>query len=72
MITYIHAYIHTYIHTYIPMAVETFVTSLGIDLTDDQRTQLHGLLKRPNKDDEDINKRRKTETTPTLPGTQCG
>ena len=56
----------------IPMAVETFVTSLGIDLTDDQRTQLHGLLKRPKADEEDINKRRKTETIPTPPATQCG
>ena len=56
----------------IPMAVETFVTSLGIDLTEDQRTQLHGLLKRPPADDEDIHKRRKTDSTPILPGTQCG
>ena len=56
----------------IPMAVETFVTSLGIDLTEDQRTTLHGLLKRPQTEDEDINKRRKTESTPTLPGQQCG
>ena len=30
----------------IPMAVESFVHSLGIPLTEDQKTQLHGLLKR--------------------------
>ena len=29
----------------IPMAVESFVTSLGISLTEEQRSQLHGLLK---------------------------
>ena len=45
----------------IPMAVESFVTSLGISLTDDQRSQLHGLLKRPNMDEDDPTKRRKTE-----------
>ena len=56
----------------IPLAVETFVTSLGIDLTEDQRTQLHGLLKRPQTEDEDINKRRKIESTPALSGQQCG
>ena len=49
----------------IPMAVESFVTSLGISLTEDQRSQLHGLLKRPNMDGEDPTKRRKTETTAT-------
>ena len=30
----------------IPMAVESFVHSLGIPLTEEQKTQLHGLLKR--------------------------
>ena len=28
----------------IPMAVESFVRSLGISLTEEQKTQLHGLL----------------------------
>ena len=51
----------------IPMAVESFVTSLGISLTEDQRSQLHGLLKRPNTDEEDPTKRRKTESTPAPP-----
>ena len=37
----------------IPMAVETFVTSLGIELAAEQRTQLHGLLKRPNPEQDD-------------------
>ena len=56
----------------IPMAVESFVHSLGISLTDEQKTQLHGLLKRPNQDQEDPTKRRKTET-PALGKTgQCG
>ena len=31
----------------VPMAAETFVTSLGIDLTDEQRTQWHGLSRGP-------------------------
>ena len=47
----------------IPMAVESFVTSLGISLTEEQRSQLHGLLKRPNTEGEDPTKRRKTEAT---------
>ena len=47
----------------IPMAVESFVTSLGISLTEEQRSQLHGLLKRPNAEGEDPTKRRKTEAT---------
>lgn len=56
----------------IPMAVESFVHSLGISLTEDQKTQLHGLLKRPSQESEDSMKRRKTETTSTpLPG-HCG
>ena len=45
----------------IPMAVETFVTSLGIELTAEQRTQLHGLLERPSPEPEDPSKRRKTD-----------
>lgn len=54
------------------MAVETFVSSLGIDLTEEQRTQLHGLLKRPKADEEEINKRRKTDgSVPPSPG-HCG
>ena len=55
----------------IAMAVETFVTSLGIALTEEQRTQLHGLLKRPVQEAEDPSKRRKT-TAPLPPGGQCG
>ena len=34
----------------IPMAVETFVNSLGVTLTEDQRSQLQGLLKRPGQE----------------------
>lgn len=53
----------------IPMAVESFAHSLGISLTEEQKSQLHGLLKRPNQDPEDPTKRRKTEArvwvTPT-------
>ena len=30
------------------MAVESFVHSLGISLTEEQKNQLHGLLKRPS------------------------
>ena len=52
----------------IPMAVETFVSSLGIDLTEEQRTQPHGLLKRPKADEEEINKRRKTDAQAAPPG----
>ena len=51
-------------------SLETFVSNLGVSLSDEQETQLHGLLKRPN---EDLSKRRKTETpgNPLAPG-QCG
>ena len=56
----------------IPMAVETFVTSLGIDLPEEQKIQLHGLLKRPKADEEEINKRRKTDAQAAPPGGQCG
>ena len=52
----------------IPMAVESFVTSLGISLTVDQRR----LLKRPNTDEEDPTRRRKTETTQVAPPGPCG
>ena len=55
-----------------PMAVESFVHSLGISLTEEQKTQLHGLLKRPNQDPDDKTKRGKTDATAqALPG-QCG
>ena len=56
----------------IPMAVETFVTSLGIELTAEQRNQLHGLLKRPGTDVEDPNKRRKTDAPIPPSGGECG
>lgn len=57
----------------LPMAVETFVPSLGIALTDDQRSQLHGLLKRPSLDEDERSKRRKTENPASPPsGGQCG
>ena len=47
----------------IPMAVESFAHSLGISLTEEQKSQLHGLLKRPNQDTDGAIKRRKTEAT---------
>ena len=56
----------------IPMAVESFVHSLGISLTEEQKTQLHGLLKRPNQEAEDSMKRRKTEGTQLTPPGHCG
>ena len=56
----------------IPMAVETFVTSLGIDLSEEQRSQLHGLLKRTKAEDDEVNKRRKTDTEGPQLGGQCG
>ena len=37
----------------IPMAVESFVHSLGISLTEEQKSQLDGLLQRPNQDPDD-------------------
>ena len=55
----------------IPMAVETFVTSLGLTLTEEQRSQLHGLLKRPGQDADEASKRRKTESTPGFQGLQA-
>ena len=56
----------------IPMAVETFVTSLGIELTAEQRSQLHGLLKRPGADVDDPSKRRKTDAPTPPQGGECG
>ena len=56
----------------IPMAVESFVHSLGISLTEEQKTQLHGLLKRPNQETEDSLKRRKTDGKQTVPPGHCG
>ena len=56
----------------IPMAVESFVHSLGISLTEEQKNQLHGLLKRPNQDQEDPTKRRKTETAVHGKPGHCG
>ena len=54
----------------IPMAVETFVSSLV--MTDDQRSQLHRLLKRPSIDEDEQSKRRKTEAPAALPpGGHC-
>ena len=47
----------------IPMAVESFVTSLGISLTEEQWSQLRGLLERTNTEGEDPTKRRKTKAT---------
>ena len=56
----------------ITTAVESFARSLGISLTEEQKTQLHGLLKRPNQDPDDPTKRRKTDATaPASPG-HCG
>ena len=56
----------------IPMAVESFVHNLGIALTEEQKTQLHGLLKRSGSDTEDPTKRRKTDgPAPLAPG-HCG
>lgn len=48
--------------TPIPMAVESFVSSLGVSLTEEQKSQLHGLLKRPSTEGEDPTKRRKTDS----------
>ena len=56
----------------IPMAVKSFVHSLGISLTEEQKAQLRGLLKRPSQDSEDAIKRRKTETTPAAHPGHCG
>lgn len=56
----------------IPMAVESFVHSLGISLTEEQKNQLHGLLKRPNQDPDDPAKRRKTAGPDPPPTGHCG
>ena len=56
----------------IPMAVETFVTSLGIDLTEDQRT--HNFMG----SSKDLRQMTRKSTSagrpkpPTPPGPQCG
>ena len=56
----------------IPMAVESFVHSLGISLTEEQKTQLHGLLKRPGSEPEDPTKRRKMDGASSPSPGQCG
>ena len=56
----------------IPMAVEFFAHSLGISLTEEQKSQLHGLLKRPNQDPDDPTKRRKTDATAPPKSGHCG
>ena len=57
----------------IPAAVETFVANLGVALTDEQKTHLHGLLKRPGAGNADLSKRRKTETaSPAAASGSCG
>ena len=56
----------------IPMAVESFVRNLGIALTEEQKTQLHGLLKRSGSDTEDPTKRRKTDGPGPLSPGHCG
>ena len=57
----------------LPAAVETFVANLGVSLPDEQKTQLHGLLKRPNDTDGDLSKRRKTDSPAlTPPSGSCG
>ena len=56
----------------IPMAVESFVHNLGIALAEEQKTQLHGLLKRSGSDSEDPTKRRKTDGPGPLTPGHCG
>lgn len=57
----------------LPAALETFVASLGVSLSDEQKTQLHGLLKRPNDNNVDLSKRRKTDSLgPATPPGSCG
>ena len=56
----------------IPMAVQSFVHSLGISLTEEQKSQLHGLLKRPNLNPDDPTKRRKTDGIAAPPPGHCG
>ena len=54
------------------LAVESFVHSLGLSLNEEQKNQLHGLLKRPNQDPDDPTKRRKTGGIQTPPPGHCG
>ena len=64
--------LHQLAQDYMKMAVESFVHSLGISLTEEQKSQLHGLLKRPGQEPDDPTKRRKTDgSVPPLPG-HCG
>ena len=56
----------------IPMAVKSFVHSLGVSLTEEQKTQLHGLLKRPGSEPGDPTKRRKMDGTSSPSPGQCG
>ena len=56
----------------IPVAVESFVHNLGIALTEEQKTQLHGLLKRSGSDTEDPTKRRKTDGPGPPAPAHCG
>ena len=45
----------------LPAALETFVTNLGVSLSDEQKSQLRGLLKRPSSGSDDLTKRQKTD-----------
>ena len=57
----------------LPAALETFVANLGVSLSDEQKTQVHVLLKRPNDTNVDLSKRRKTEGLgPATPPGSCG
>lgn len=57
----------------LPAALETFVANLGVSFSDEQKSQLHGLLKRPSTGAADLNKRRKTDTvSPTAAPGSCG
>lgn len=56
-----------------PYGGGNFCDSLGLTLTEEQRSQLHVLLKRPIPEAEDPSKRRKTDGNVTPPaGGQCG
>lgn len=45
----------------LPAALESFVGNLGVSLSAEQKSQLHGLLKRPSSGTADLSKRRKTD-----------
>ena len=45
----------------LPAALENFVATLGVSLSAEQKSQLHGLLKRPSSGIDDLSKRRETE-----------